>query len=122
MGFFEAFKDVIKVAQKTDNIDLYRQLLDLGAQALELQEENVRLKAENEKLKFRNNLEDKVVRYNDPFITLNDDKQEIKYCSRCWDVDRVLVQVRCMENGYFNCPNCNNKGIYDKQKATQNYF
>ena len=39
------------MAQKADNIDLYRQLLDLSAQALEMQEEIIRLKAENKELK-----------------------------------------------------------------------
>ena len=37
MGFYDAFKDVLNMAQKADNIDLYRQLLDLSAQALEMQ-------------------------------------------------------------------------------------
>ena len=47
MGFYDAFKDVLNMAQKADNIDLYRQLLDLSAQALEMQEEIIKLKAEN---------------------------------------------------------------------------
>ena len=51
MGFYDAFKDVLNMAQKADNIDLYRQLLDLSVQALEMQEEIVRLKAENKELK-----------------------------------------------------------------------
>ena len=38
MGFYDAFKDVVKLAQKADNLELYRQLLDLSAQALDLQE------------------------------------------------------------------------------------
>ena len=43
MGFYDAFKDVLNMAQKADNIDLYRQLLDLSAQALEMQEEIIKL-------------------------------------------------------------------------------
>ena len=46
MGFYDAMKDAINLAQKADNIELYRQLLDLSAQALDLQEENRRLKEE----------------------------------------------------------------------------
>ena len=43
MGLYDAMKDAINLAQKADNIELYRQLLDLSAQALELQAEVARL-------------------------------------------------------------------------------
>ena len=38
MGFYDAFKDALSVAQKADNVELYRHLLDLSAQALDLKE------------------------------------------------------------------------------------
>ncbi len=44
MSFYDGFKDVLSVAQKADNIDLYRKLLDLSAQALEMQDEITQLK------------------------------------------------------------------------------
>ncbi|HEZ7991258.1 MAG TPA: hypothetical protein RWO66_09965 [Ruminococcus sp.] len=47
MGLYEGIKDAIGLAQKADNIDLYKQLLDLGAQALEMQAEITRLREEN---------------------------------------------------------------------------
>ena len=37
MGLYEGIKDVAKVVQQADNIELYRQLVDLSAQALEMQ-------------------------------------------------------------------------------------
>ena len=51
MSLYDGIKDVAKIVQQADNIDLYRQLLDLSAQALELQAENVKLKEENTLLK-----------------------------------------------------------------------
>ena len=51
MSFYEAFRDAMNMAQKADNIELYRQLLDLGAQALDLQAEVARLREENAELK-----------------------------------------------------------------------
>lgn len=116
MSFYDAFKDAIQVAQKSDNIDLYKQLLDLSAQALDLQEENARLRAENEQLKNQRDIASKIVRHEEPYITLSDDTNEIKYCSRCWDVEGLLVQVRCMENGKFRCPNCNNVGNHNEYR------
>ena len=51
MGLYEGIKDVAKVVQQADNIELYRQLLDLSAQALDLQAENSKLKEEIADLK-----------------------------------------------------------------------
>ena len=39
MGLYEGIKDVAKVVQQADNIELYRQLVDLSAQALDMQSE-----------------------------------------------------------------------------------
>ena len=50
MSFYDAIKEAINLAQKADNIELYRQLLDLGAQALEMQNEIAQLKMENMEL------------------------------------------------------------------------
>ena len=63
MGFYDAFKDALSVAQKADNVELYRQLLDLSAQALDLQEENVRLKSENAELRKAKDLEARIIRH-----------------------------------------------------------
>ena len=52
MGLYESIKDVAKVVQQADNIELYRQLLDLSAQALDLQAENGQLKEELHELKM----------------------------------------------------------------------
>ena len=43
MAFCDAFKDVIDIAPKAENIDLYRRLLDLSHDAFDLQNE-VRVK------------------------------------------------------------------------------
>ena len=57
MGIYDAFKDALNVAQKADNVELYRKLLDLSAQALDLQAENARLKEENTELRKIRDLE-----------------------------------------------------------------
>ena len=36
MGIYEGIKDVAKVVQQADNVDLYKKLLDLSAQALDM--------------------------------------------------------------------------------------
>ena len=104
MSFYDAFKDAMNMAQKADNIELYRQLLDLGAQALDLQAEVARLREENADLKKQRNMEDSVIRHKEPYITLDGDNT-LCYCAHCWDSDRRLIQVICdEEDGTFNCP------------------
>ena len=44
MGLYEGIKDVAKVVQQADNIDLYKKLLDLSSQALDMQAEIASLK------------------------------------------------------------------------------
>ena len=93
MGFYDAFKDVLNMAQKVDNIDLYRQLLDLSAQALEMQEEIIKLKAENKELKSQKDIEDDIEYHVDPFITRKSDKNRL-------NIVQLVGQIR---KSYCHC-------------------
>lgn len=117
MGLYDAFKDALNVAQKADNVELYRKILDLSAQALDLQAENARLKEENAELRKKKDLSERIVRHSDPYITLKDENPTLYYCIHCWDVDGRLVQLHCNDyNGSFRCPHCEMAGTYDKAK------
>lgn len=123
MGFYDAFKDALSVAQKADNVELYRQLLDLSAQALDLQEENVRLKSENAELRKAKDLEARIIRHSELYITLKEDPDDLYYCAHCWDIDRRLVQLSCdNSDGTFSCRHCRTTGIFDygKFQSAQN--
>lgn len=116
MSFYDAMKDAMNLAQKADNIELYRQLLDLGAQALDLQAEVARLREENAELKKQRNMEERVIRHKEPYITLDGDNT-LCYCSHCWDSDHRLIQLICdEEDGTFVCPHCKMRGTYDLVK------
>ena len=111
MGLYDSFKDVLSVAQKADNIELYKQLLDLSAQALDLQNENARLLAENIELKKAKSLDDRITYHQTkevdastkelPYITLKDDPEEIRYCAICWGKHKRLIplydELNCIE-------------------------
>ena len=118
MGFYDAFKDVLNMAQKADNIDLYRQLLDLSAQALEMQEEITRLKAENKELKSQKNIEDDIEYYVDPFITRKSDEKPIKYCAACWADKKKLLPLQDFGGNDYRCPFCKFK-IMDTSNWTR---
>lgn len=113
MGLYEGIKDAIGIAQKADNIELYRQLLDLGNQALDMQAEIARLKEENESLRKANDLESRIIRHNlkeveayghseYPYITLSNDPENIRYCAICWGKTHDLIQLK----DEFNCIEC----------------
>lgn len=106
MGLYDAFKDVMTVAQKADNIELYRQLLDLSAQALDMQAEIVRLKEENDELRKNKNIDDDIEYFCDPFIMRKSDKKSIKYCAACWASKRNLVPIQLLERHMYMCPLC----------------
>ena len=101
MGLYEGIKDAIGLAQKADNIDLYKQLLDLGAQALDMQAEISRLREENEELKKANDLESRIIMHKGNYITLKDDANEIHYCPNCWGLNHKLIPKT--EKGCFEC-------------------
>ena len=114
MGLYEGLKDVAKLVQEADNIELYRQLLDLSAQALEMQNTISELTAENKSLKEQEVLSNKIERHTEPYLTLKDDELHILYCSHCWDADRKMIQIEINREGKFTCPHCKYEGYYDK--------
>ena len=122
MGLYEGIKDVAKVVQQADNIELYQRLLDLSAQALDLQAENARLKDENTQLNKKRIDEEKLVRHKQPYLTMRDDELQIKYCTVCWDTSRKLVQMKEMVNSStygpgikLYCHNCKSSCSPDKK-------
>lgn len=117
MGLYEGIKDVAKVVQQADNIELYKKLLDLSAQALDMQAEIAMLKEENGELRKKKNMSGEIIRHPESYITLKNELPALYYCTHCWDVDGRLVQLSCSDyNGSFLCPHCGMTGIYDKEK------
>lgn len=106
MGLYDAMKDVVSLAQKADNVELYRQLLDLSAQALDLQAEVARLKEENAELKKHRVLEDDIEYYVDAFVTRKSDTKPIKYCAACWVDKKKLVPLQDIKWDNYDCPLC----------------
>lgn len=114
MGLYEGLKDAINIAQKADNIDLYRKLIDLSKDVLDLQDEMSKLKRENTELKNRKTIEEKIKHHvskelglhmEHPYITLSDDPLNIRYCAICWAKEKQLIQLR----DELNCICCNER-------------
>lgn len=106
MSFYDAFKDAISVAQKADNVELYRQLLDLSAQALDLQAEVARLTEENKKLKEELTTKSNVIRHKGVYITLANDEIAIPYCAICYGTEGKFLQLMDYDETHYYCYNC----------------
>lgn len=106
MGLYDAMKDAVSLAQKADNVELYRQLLDLSAQALELQAEVSRLREENAELKKNKDLETDIEYYVDAYVTRKSDIKPIKYCAACWVDKKKLVPLQDQQYENYQCPLC----------------
>lgn len=103
MSLYDGIKDVAKVMQQADNIELYRQLLDLSSQALDMQAEIARLQDENSRLTKEINKRADVIYHKSkavdslhdeyPYITLKSDPEQIRYCAVCWGRDNKLIPL-----------------------------
>lgn len=114
MGLYEGIKDVAKIVQQADNVDLYRRLIDLSAQALDMQNTINKLSEENAILKKKQDIEERIQRHSELYLTLKNE-DSILYCSHCWDNERKLIQVSTL-NGLYPCPHCKLKGVYDQNE------
>lgn len=111
MGLYEALKNLANIVQKSDNSELYRQIIDLEAMALDMQDKIAKLREDNSELRKAKDIENKIVRHplikdngmhdGYPYITLSDDEQNIRYCAVCWGRENKLIQLYsidvCME-------------------------
>ncbi len=111
MDVIKLFKDVINFAQKSNDVDMIQKIITAQQDMLNLQEENRTLKEENRKLKSKKSISNKIIRYrNINVITIKNDGQKIKYCSSCWDNNEKLVQLRVIDNDYYECSTCRTRG------------
>lgn len=119
MELFEAFKNIVAFAQKSDNIDLVKQISELQQKMMEMQDENIKLKKELDKIK---EVKSKNIEYNKDrtavYEIVGDGSKEGPYCTKCWEVNRQLVSLHSYERTggvYSVCPNCQEKILKEKK-------
>ena len=117
MSLYDSLKDIAHALKEEKHRELYEQLIDLGAQALELQHEIHRITAENEELKKQKQIENQIIRHKELYLTLRYDNERILYCARCWDYEKKLVQVKCLDAVTYRCIQCHNTGVYEEIKT-----
>lgn len=126
MGWYEAFKDSLKLAQQSDNIELTRQLLEIQREVQELQQENFELKNELSRLTER---QSKKIEYNEKRTALyeikEDGTKDGPYCTACWEKNGQLISVHTYEHGTQTrqgCPVCKNEIVLERTKKQLAFY
>ena len=113
-------KNVADIVKKGENLELYDTLLGLYEKALELQEENRELRTKIADRRRVERIRGRIIRHDQPVITLKDDEMAIYYCAHCWDSQEKLIQVNTEPRpAEFTCPACKNTGVYDQEAHTR---
>jgi hypothetical protein len=110
MGLYDIVKDAMNIAQKADNIELYKMLLEAQKETLDLVEENRELKFRLRELEEKERLEKSVVYKEDAYYIKNDDESlDGPFCRICWDKDRKLIRMSVGDYTYGEaaCHVCN---------------
>ena len=94
MGIVDNFKDVFKVADTLNNIDLYKKLGELQTRVMEVEEENRALKEELRSLKDQSKTDAELEVENNAYYLHRNGKKEGPFCMTCWDADRKLMRER----------------------------
>lgn len=102
MGIIDNFKDVLRVAESVNNLDLYKKLAELQNSVLALQDENQSLKNQLKKSEEAQNIAARLRVEQNSYFLENDGP----FCTRCWDVDKILVREQIGSYGIVSCPEC----------------
>lgn len=111
MAVYDAIKDAVSIAQKADNIELYRLLIDVQKESLDLLEENRQLKERIKELEDNSKIGESLIFQDYHYYKIEDKDFKEPYCSNCWDSNKKLIRVHVniwvSGKGIANrCPNC----------------
>lgn len=95
MGVLSEIQEAVKLAQKADNVDLYRRILDLQAEVQELVQEKRNLEDQVAELEEALEFQDSLVPVGDVYgAKEHGEIVDGPFCTRCWDVNAQAVRLR----------------------------
>lgn len=107
MGAYEAIKDAVSMIQKTDNIELYRTILDVQKECLDLLEENRILKEQVRLLQDNKDIQERLlVKGHCYYMPKENGSLDGPFCTTCWDKDRKLIRMHVSDSGGFDLATC----------------
>src|SRR6266571_3103207 len=106
MGWYEAIKDAVTVADKLRDADLKQKMAAVQVECAKLAEENARLRQENlqlhERIETRENMEYR----DDVYWRRVSDLVEGPFCPRCFDKDQRQARMTRSEGEFWRCTVC----------------
>lgn len=111
MGWIESAtdkgKELLKLAQKLDNIELIQKIIDLQSDQLHVQEELQALRKENEELKNIEKIDQELVRRESVYWRNSaPETRRGPFCMTCWDAKRKLVTLTGSDREGYTCRHC----------------
>ena len=124
MQIYDMIKDALTIAQKVDNVELIKLLLDTGQVALNLQDENTKLRKEVERLTDIIKIENDIQPHVEPYFTLKSDEDTIKryFCTTCWAKEKITIQMHYDGDDILECPLCKVRFSMKPRKRVQSIY
>jgi len=107
VGLIETVTDVVKLAQKLDNIELNNTILSLQTQIMELLAEKQQLLDQVRECRKKMALKQALVyRDNAYWLPMKGGGEQGPYCTRCWDEYQLTIRRLHVRYEWFYCPKC----------------
>ena len=105
MGILDTTKDVVRLVQQIDNVDLLKRIMELSGQVYELDRENLELKRQVRELQEVADLKERRVQDGSVY-RLRDDPENQAFCMKCWHERKEPVPLVDEGEDWWHCPVC----------------
>lgn len=108
MGWYEAIKDVVTVADRLRDVELKQKLADVQVECAKLAEENSKIRQELIDLREQVNIRQEMEYQNDVYWRrVEKDRYAGPYCPKCLDGDKKAARMSNRPDDFFwRCPVC----------------
>ena len=108
MALTDMLKEVVNLARKINNIELYQKIIELQMEFVSLIDENQRLRDEVATLKDKFDIHGDLQAGKNSYWRLKGARLDGPFCTCCWDTHRNLVRLHEQPSGpqYTQCPSC----------------
>lgn len=94
MDVINTLKDVVKLAQKFNDIEMTQKIIQAQQEIIEMQDKISKLSDENRRLNNEIYQEKSVDHYRDiPVVTLKDENPKILYCGLCYGKKKQFIPL-----------------------------